>query len=621
MKTIDTLLSESCRTHKGKTALREKIVDGWVQTSYASLWEQAGQIAAGLQQNDFKFGEHAALLAPSSIRWVIAYLGILRAGGVVVPIDKELKTNELKHVLSDCEASLIFTTRGYLDSLLELKDDLPRLERIVLIEQRKGDFNRNREAVAAINDLVNEWYRLRKEFQLPEDRTSPLEQLAEHAYRMLMPPEHSLSAEPRKQDIFTPIHKIRQQLTQQARLLSFDTLCSDKEPDAHPRTTHDAAVILYTSGTTGRSKGAMLSHGNIVSNIQGATRLFKVDSQMHTLSFLPINHVFEQVCGVLLPLSVGGTVSFAESIKKLGENLAEVKPTFFLGVPAVYRIFYDRITKNVQSKAITRALFYLPFTRPIIATKIKKMLGENTTFISGGAALDPEIARGFRDLGIKILQGYGITETSPVISAEPPDAPRIGTVGPPLQDVEVRISNPDKEGSGEILVRGPNVMLGYFNNPDATAEVLVDGWYYTGDLGRIDQDGYLSICGRAKNLIVTPNGKNVYPEEVETELLKSPYIAEVMVYGHKVSPSAEEVHATIYPDLEAIDQYSRNLGKSSLTEDEIEKLIRMEVLEAGKRLADYKRVKKFTLREDEFPKTTTKKIKRFAVEAQIPTAE
>lgn len=618
MNTLDAFIHDSCQTNTERTALREKIAGSWVETSYSSLWEQSSQIAAGLQDHNFNPGDHAALLAPSSTRWVVSYLGILRAGGVVVAVDKDLKANELKHVLSDSEASLVFTTHNYLDALLEIKDQLPKLERIVLIEQRKGQSKTNRESAAAIGELVSEWHRLRMEFELPEERTSALEKLANQAYRLLLPPEEPRTKEPQAQDnIFAPIQRLRQKLTQQAKLLCFNDLCLDQAPVPHTRTPQNVAVILYTSGTTGRSKGAMLSHRNIISNIQGADHLFKLDNQIHTLSFLPINHVFEQVCGVLLPLSLGGTVSFAESLKKLGENLAEVKPTFLLGVPAVYRMFYERIIKNVQSKAISRTLFSLPLTRPIIAAKVKKLLGENTIFISGGAALDPEIASGFQKLGITILQGYGITETSPIISAEPPDAPRLGTVGKPLQDVEVRISNPGKDGSGEILVRGPNIMLGYYNNPEATAEVLIDDWYYTGDLGSIDHQGYLSICGRAKNLIVTPNGKNVYPEEVEIELLKSPFIAEVMVYGHKVSPSAEEVHAIIYPNFEAIDQHASDLGKPSFTEDEFEKLIREEMLEAGKRLADYKRVKKFTLREDEFPKTTTRKIKRFAVEAQI----
>jgi long-chain acyl-CoA synthetase len=255
-------------------------------------------------------------------------------------------------------------------------------------------------------------------------------------------------------------------------------------------------------------------------------------------------------------------------------------------------------------------------TRPLVVRKVHAALGGTPIFVSGGAALDPAVAKGLMNLGILVYQGYGITETSPVISVERPDASKLGTVGPPIPEVEVRIHEPNDEGVGEIWVKGPNVMLGYFNNPQATAEVLTDGWYHTGDLGRFDSDGMLSICGRVKNVIVTANGKNVYPEEVENELLSSPYIAEAMVYGHKVA-TAEEVYAIIYPNQESVDRYASEHGLAPMTEKRVEELIREEVLKAGRNLADYKRIRKFTLREDEFPKTTTRKIKRFAVEARI----
>ena len=359
----------------------------------------------------------------------------------------------------------------------------------------------------------------------------------------------------------------------------------------------------------------MLSHANIVSNIHGATARFDLDETIHTLSFLPINHVFEQVCGILAPLSLGGTVSFCESLKKLGDNLTEVKPTFFLGVPAVYRMILDRVMKNIGSRILSRFLFSFPFTRPLIRARIRRTFGSGTIFISGGAALDPAIAKGLEKLGLAIYQGYGITETSPIISAECPQHKRLGTVGRVLPGVEVKIDHPNEEMVGEILVKGPNVMQGYYRNPQATAEVLEDGWYHTGDLGRLNTDGFLSICGRVKNLIVTPNGKNVYPEEVENELLKSPYIAEVIVYGHKVDPATEEIHATIYPNLEALDIYGRKQGKSSMTVADVEFVLRTEVFAACEELAVYKRVRKFSIREDEFPKTTTRKIKRFEVEA------
>lgn len=338
-----------------------------------------------------------------------------------------------------------------------------------------------------------------------------------------------------------------------------------------------------------------------------------MDHTVHTLSFLPINHVFEQVCGILLPLSLGGKVSFCESLKKLGDNLAEVKPTFLVGVPAFYRMILGRIMKKIEEDTLSRLLFSSPLTRPLIASRVRSKFGSGTIFISGGAALDPAIAAGLARLGITIFQGYGITETAPVIAAESADGSRAGTVGRVLAGIEVKIDNPDEEMVGEILVRGPNVMQGYFKDPQATAEVLVDGWYRTGDLGRLDKDGFLSICGRVKNLIVTPNGRNVYPEEVENEILKSPYIAEVVVYAHKTGPVAEEIRAMIHPNREALEEYAGKQGKGSLSGEELESLIRAEVSYACERLAAYKRVRKFTIRAEEFPKTVTRKIKRFEV--------
>jgi len=549
MQTIVSLLEESCRHNSDRPALSCKVAGSWQNTSYADLWELSGRIAAGMIKADFKTGEHAALLAPSSPHWVAAYLGILRAGGVVVPIDKELKSSELQHILIDSDARFVFSTAAVLDQLLETFPDLTAVELVILFEPQVGLQNR---------------------------------------------------------------------YTRTGRLIFLEAFCDSAELPEILRTPHDTAVILYTSGTTGRSKGAMLSHDNIVSNILAAVKHFSLDGSIHTLSFLPINHVFEQVCGVLLPLSLGGRISFCESMKKLGENLAEVRPTFFLAVPVVYRMILDRITKKINSRKITRILFSVPLTRRLVTSKIQRAFGAGTIFISGGAALDPAIAEGMAAVGLTLYQGYGITETSPIISAEQPGGTRLGTVGRLLEHVQLRIAKPNQEGVGEIQVKGPNVMQGYYKNPHATAEVLSEGWYHSGDLGRLSPDGLLTICGRVKNLIVTPNGKNVYPEEVENELLKSPFIAEVMVYGHTVS-AAEEVHAVIYPQQEALDKHCLMAGNCPMSEVDVEALLRVEVQRCCKQLADYKRVRKFTIREDEFPKTTTRKIKRFAVEASIST--
>jgi long-chain acyl-CoA synthetase len=620
MTCIDLLIADACRRFADKAALRHKVNGAWQEVSYGALWTASDRLAAGLLRAGFRPGEHAALLASSSPRWVIAYLGILKAGGVAVPIDKELKSAELRHVLGDCGAVLLFTERPYLDTVLELVPDLPLLGRIVTLNsppKKKGD-SRTAKALEA---LLDEWQDLVTQLAVPEEKVARLEGLASQVHRLLSGVDSATGEAPEAFDPFSPARAIRKELARLGRLLSCDDLLHDAPLQPRRRDPHEVAVILYTSGTTGRSKGAMLSHANIVSNIRGATAHFVLDETIHTLSFLPINHVFEQVCGILLPLSLGGTVSFCESLKKLGENLTEVKPTFFLAVPAVYRMVLDRIMKNIGAKPLSQLLFSFSVTRPLVTAKVRQTFGAGTVFISGGAALDPAIAAGLGRLGLKIYQGYGITETSPIIAAECPANKRLGTVGLVLPEIEVRIDSPDENMVGEILVRGPNVMQGYYRNSQATTEAMADGWYRTGDLGRLDAGGFLSICGRVKNLIVTPNGKNVYPEEVENELLKSPYIAEAMVYGHKVGPAAEEVHALVYPNQEAIDDYGKGQGRGVMTEAEVEALLRKEVLAACDGLADYKRVRKFTIREDEFPKTTTRKIKRFAVEASISTRE
>jgi long-chain acyl-CoA synthetase len=550
MDTIVALIEESCRKFCCRTAFFQKRGEGWQETSYGTLWTTSDRIAAGLAECGFHSGEHAALLAASSPQWVMAYMGILKRGGVVVPIDKELKAVEVRHILAHSEARVLFVDDGHLDMVLGMTYGMPHL-RLIVTTDGSADV-----------------------------------------------PQRSSGTSP-------------------CTILPLSELLKERPVSPVVRHSHDTAVILYTSGTTGRSKGAMLSHANIVSNIRGAAVHLGVDQSVHTLSFLPINHVFEQVCGILLPLSLGGKVSFCESLKKLGDNLAEVKPTFFVGVPAVYRVILGRIMKRIEEKAVLRALYKIPFTRPLVVSRVRKKIGPGTVFISGGAALDPAIAVEFGKLGVTLLQGYGITETSPVIAAESRYGARPGTVGRVLDGIEVRIDAPGADMVGEILVRGPNVMQGYFRDPYATAEAIVDGWYRTGDLGRLDGDGFLTICGRVKSLIVTPNGKNIYPEEVENEILKSPFVAEVVVYAHRSDLVAEEIRAVVFPNREALDEYATLQWGASLTSADVESLLRGEVNRACENLAAYKRVKKVTISDEEFPKTTTRKIKRFEVEAMM----
>lgn len=620
MSLITEMLQESCRTHANKTALRYKIAGRWVEYSYQTIWSTSDRIAAGLVEWGIERGDRVALLASSSPAWVMSYIGTLKSNAIAVPIDKDLKQGELRHIMTDCGARVLFTEQAYLDIIFDIAESLPQLEKIILLNEvpsKKGQISPRVEQ--ALTALITEWHRLSQHYQITEHDIQSFENLAEDFHQLVMPAKATQGG--KKKNFLTRLLRDRDE---KAPVFSVEAV-EDFQKTSPPPLTHcgadDPAVILYTSGTTGRSKGAMLSHRNITSNVRTATKLFELEPSMHTLSFLPINHVFEQVAGILLPLTVGGTVSFAESLRKLGDNLGEVKPNFLLGVPAVFRLLADRMTRKVESQALSRALFKFSPTRGLVTKKVREAFGGNPVFISGGAALDPAVAETLMNLGLKVYQGYGITETSPVIAVETPKASSLGTVGKPMPGIEIKIHQPNAEGVGEIWAKGPNIMLGYYNNQQATNEAITDGWYHTGDLGRIEEDGYLRICGRLKNLIVTANGKNVYPEEVENEILNSPFIAEIMVYGHKVNDISEEVYAMIYPDQDALDAHAAEIGSGPYGPEEIENIIRQEVLERCKNLADYKRVKRFTLREDEFPKTTTRKIKRFVVEADIDTEE
>ena len=620
MSLIIEMLQESCRKYAKKTALRHKVAGRWIEYSYEKIWKTSDQVAAGLTEWGLEAGDRVALLAPSSPMWVIVNFGILKSDAIAVPIDKDLKHGELRHILVDSGARVLFTEQAFLEIVFDIAESLPNLEKIVLLNHAPTSKEQlSPQAESALTTVVSEWHRLKRHYQIDDTDVQNFEKLAESFHSLVVPVSATVEPGEEKKNFFSRLLRARDEELPLFNVVSLADFQKTSSPPLSQAQSFDPALILYTSGTTGRSKGAMLSHANIISNVRSAVELFGLDSSMHTLSFLPINHVFEQVAGILLPLSVGGTVSFAESLRKLGDNLGEVKPNFLLGVPAVFRLLADRMTRKIESRTLSKALFSFAPTRPLITKKVREAFGGNPVFISGGAALDPVVAATLMELGLNVYQGYGITETSPVIAVETPAVNRLGTVGRPMPGIEVKIHEPNTEGVGEIWAKGPNIMLGYYNNQVATDEVITLGWYHTGDLGRLEDDGYLSICGRLKNLIVTANGKNVYPEEVENELSNSPFIAEVMVYGHKIDDTAEEVYAMIYVDQDAIDVYTVEAGKEPFNEQETEALIRREVLERGKQLADYKRVKRFTLRNDEFPKTTTRKIKRFVVEADIDT--
>lgn len=552
--TIPELFFKSVSAYSDLWAMAYYENEKWNRISYRKLGENVLELAKGLVKLGLQKSQTVGILSENRPEWGTAYLAILQAGGVVIPIDPLLKPLEMAGILKQSEITTIFVSGKHSAKLKEAPD-----------------LTHNLEAVISIDDegtLVNSL-----KFS-------------------------GLVAEGRESNItFSPLKNT------------------------------DLAEIIFTSGTTGNSKGVMLTHKNILSDIGGIKKDLILYPKDNFLSVLPLNHVFESTCGFLTPLFSGAQITYTRSLKskELLEDIRANKITLVLGVPLLYEKMFLGIKNAILKKGVLAKLYFkLSFN---LTQFFKKLLGLNPgrflfrtlrqraglsslrLLICGGAPLPAYIAESFDLLGIKFLQGYGLTETSPVLTLNPTDKPKYASVGKPIAGVELKIENPDEKGVGEILAKGDMIMSGYFQNPKATSLVLKDGWFYTGDSGWVDQQGYFYICGRIKNVIVSAAGKNIYPEEIENELLKSPFIAEVMISGKKIE-NREEVYAQVVPDY---DYLKEELGSLSTENHHLEKIIREEIHRCCGNLAEYKRVKGFEIREKEFEKTPTKKIKRFAV--------
>jgi long-chain acyl-CoA synthetase len=377
-------------------------------------------------------------------------------------------------------------------------------------------------------------------------------------------------------------------------------------------------ILLFTSGTTGNAKGVCLSQRNICSNILSTYGIVKVKRSDLFFSVLPLHHTYECTIGFLLPLYSGASICYCDGLRYITTNMQEYHPSVILCVPLLLEKMYQKIMKSMckslpkkytenTDKLIDGLPFYL---KTIVKRKVKNTLGGRLrVFIVGAAAVNPEIADTFDKLGLNSLQGYGLTECAPLVAGNTDFYKRNDSAGLPIPNVEYKIENPNEEGIGEIVVKGPNVMLGYYNMPEETEKVLKDGWFHTGDLGKIDENGFLYITGRCKSVIVTKNGKNIYPEEIESYLNDNPLISEALVIGVKKDNDDETyVNAQIFPNIDAITEY---LKGTVPTKEEIKKIISDVVTSVNRKIPNYKHIKNFVIRDKEFEKTTTQKIKRY----------
>ncbi len=549
------LINQSVELFGDKAAYMLKNSQGeYYDVTYRQLQADIRALGTALWSMGLK-DKKIAVMGKNSYKWAVSYLAVTSGLGVIVPIDKELLFADIETILSTSESSLIFVDSGAYKK----------------ISQHKSKLNPNLKIVS---------------FDILED---------------------------------------------DGDLLSFDRIMSkgrdliENGADEYINAEIDPDVLtslIFTSGTTGLAKGVMLSHTNICFVIMSTSSVVHSGPDDRFLSVLPIHHTYECTLGFLLPLYTGGTIAFCEGLMKLMKNMQEFEPTVFVSVPLMFEKIHARILKAVAKKrggkfafslgkAITNMgnAFGVSLNDKIFGEINKNFGGKLRLGIVGAAAIRPDVVADFKAFGIPIYVGYGLTECAPLVTGNNDELFTTDTVGKPLPGIDLKIINPDSNGVGEICVKGPGVMLGYYNDEKATKEVFDEyGWFKTGDLGTQDEDGIVRIMGRIKNVIVTKNGKNIYPEEVEFYLNNNPLIAEAMVFG-SCDDDETVVEAKILPDVNAITE---KLKIKEATVEDITKAINEAVKDVNKKLPSYKNIKKFKIKDTEFIKTTTAKIKRYA---------
>lgn len=500
-------------------------------------------------------GKSISIIGDNRYEWAISYLATVCGTGIVVPLDKELGATELEQLIKEAEVECIIYTKKYETIFQEMK--------------ARGETN--------LKFLIN------------------------------------MDAESSDENILA-----WREITDAGKVL----IENGNSEFLDARIERDTmSIILFTSGTTGIAKGVMLSHGNIVEDLMASPTLLEVLPTDVFFSVLPIHHTYECTCGFLMPLYRGASVAYCEGLKHIVKNLSEARPTIFLGVPLIFESLYKKIWQNAKksgkANTLKKVIAINKKTKkigidlaPIFFKQIHALFGGRMkVLICGGAAIDPNVLQGIRDFGVNAVQGYGLTECAPICALNPDKYPKNDAAGYAPPGFELKIHNPDPEtGIGEICARGGNIMLGYYKNPEASAEVLRDGWFHTGDLGYMDGDNFVHITGRIKNVIITKNGKNVYPEEIENYLGRIPYVQESLVWGKDSEETGETlIFASIRADYEEVKDA---LGES-YTDEEVAALIWKEIDVLNRQLPFFQRIRKIDIRKEEFEKTTGKKIKRF----------
>lgn len=561
---IKQMFESSVSKYGDNVAFRQKFHKGepYSEITYKEALKDVNALGTALINRGLK-GKRISIIGDTNYQWESTYLAVIGGVGVVVPLDKELPAEDLKNLVKDADVSAVFYNKRFHKTFKEIKES--------------GD--------TGLELLIN------TDAEGEDDDALSWKELIEEGKKLVEQGDRSFI---------------------DAQIVA-----------------DEMAVILYTSGTTGFAKGVMLSNRNLCENLMAAPTILNVRSDDIFFSVLPVHHTYECTCAFLMPLYKGASIAYMEGLKYITKNLEEVKPTMLLGVPVLIETLYKKIWKAAKEGGKDKTLKKLlainhktrklgidiskPFTKDIL----KVFGGRMRTLISGGAAIDPAILQFFNDIGIIAVQGYGLTECSPMAALNPDVEKdmRNSSVGHLLPGMEVKVIDKDEEGIGEICFKGPNVMMGYYNNREATDEVLIDGWFHTGDLGYVDEQDFIYITGRKKNVIITDNGKNIFPEELEYVLSRIPYISESMVWASEEEDTSNDksISATVTYD----EDYVKDALGEGYTKEDVEKLIWSEIDKINENLPFYKRIRKLVVREREFQKTTGKKIKRFVEDNKL----
>ena len=546
---IKEIIYNSAKKYKDHIAFTIKHQNGkeieYENKTYPDVLNDINTLGKALYDLGAK-GKRVAIIGKNRYEWVIAHLANLLGGIVSVPLDKDLQIEELESSLIRSKADYIVFDSNLTEKMQEIRNNnKTNLKEFICMDKKEG--------FLSIAELLEKGKKMEND----------------------------------------------------------EYVKNEIDNDA-------MGILLFTSGTTSKSKAVMLSQKNIASNIYAMQICEDIRDTDTNIAFLPFHHIFGSTCMVMMIASGVKTV-FPDGLRYIKNNLNEYKVTIFVGVPILVEAIYKTIMKEIEKQGKTKLIkavikfsnallkIHIDFRRKLFKQVINALGGELRFVISGGAPADAKISKGFNELGIKTVQGYGLTETSPVIAAEDDNHMKNGSIGIPMCNVELEVVNKDEEGIGEIRVKGPNVMLGYYEMPEETAKVLKDGWFYTGDLGYVDNEGYIYITGRSKSLIVLKNGKKVFPEELETIINRLELVSESMVFGlpDKQDKNDVKLSVKIVYDKEIVkEKYPEK------TEEEVYQIIWQQVKEINKGFPRYKHIQNMILTDKELIKTSTKKVKR-----------